>query len=157
LHSQVSVAFENIPLWHERDLSNYANERSILPISAIILDEMLQAMTIILDSISINEEKIKENLEVTRGQIFSEFVLEALIKKGVPRFEAYREIQKVAFESQEEEIDFREAVRDDKSISSHLTDDEFDKIFIAENHLGASFDIIKNVATLVRNSCSKFS
>jgi len=157
LRSQISVAFENIPLWHERDLSNSANERFILPTSAILLDEMLEAMTKILSSIFVNEDRIRGNLEVTRGQIFAEFVLDALIKKGVPRFEAYRDIQRVAFASSAEGTDFRDAVRNDEAISSHLTDEEIGKIFIPENHLGASFDIIRNVSRKVRNSCSKFS
>jgi len=157
LRSQISVAFENIPLWHERDLTNSANERFILPTSAILLDEMLETMTRIIKSLFVNEERIRKNLEITRGQIFAEFVLDALIQKGVPRFEAYRDIQRVAFASSEDETDFRDAVRDDKAFSSHLTDKEIDRIFIPENHLGASLDIIKNVSNKVRNSCSKFS
>jgi adenylosuccinate lyase len=157
LRSQISVAFENIPLWHERDLSNSANERFILPTTAILLDEMLEAMTKILSSIFVNEDKIRGNLEVTRGQIFAEFVLDALIQKGVPRFEAYRDIQRVAFASSSEGTDFRDAVRNDEAISSHLTDSEIGKIFIPENHLGSSFDIIRNVSSKVKSSCSKFS
>ncbi|KFI21190.1 adenylosuccinate lyase, partial [Nitrosococcus oceani] len=94
---------------------------------------------------------------ITRGQIFAEFVLDALIQKGVPRFEAYRDIQRIAFAASEEGTDFRDAVRNDKAFSSHLTNKETDRVFIAENHLGASFDIIKNVSSKVRNSCSKFS
>lgn len=157
LRSQISVAFENIPLWHERDLTNSANERFILPTSAILLDEMLETMTRIIKSLFVNEERIRKNLEITRGQIFAEFVLDALIQKGVPRFEAYRDIQRVAFASSEDETDFRDAVRNDKAFSSHLTDKEIDRIFVPENHLGASLDIIKNVSNKVRNSCSKFS
>jgi adenylosuccinate lyase len=118
---------------------------------------MLEAMTKILSSMFINEDKIRKNLDVTRGQIFAEFVLDALIKKGVPRFEAYRDIQRIAFASSEEGTDFRDAVRNDETVSSHLDDDEIDKIFIPENHLGASFDIIQNVSNKVRRSCSKFS
>jgi adenylosuccinate lyase len=157
LRSHISVAFENIPLWHERDLTNSANERFILPTSAILLDEMLEAMTKILSSMFINEDKIRKNLDVTRGQIFAEFVLDALIKKGIPRFEAYRDIQRIAFASSEDGIDFRDAVRNDETVASHLDDDEIDKIFIPENHLGASFDIIQNVSNKVRRLCSKFS
>lgn len=157
LRSQISVTFENIPLWHERDLSNSANERFILPTSAILLDEMLEAMTKILKELYVNEERIKKNLEFTQGQIFAEFVLEALIKKGVPRFEAYRDIQRVAFAALESGIDFRDAVKDDNSISSHLTAEEIDSVFVPENHLGASDQIIKNVYSLVKKSCVKFS
>ncbi|MDE1727169.1 MAG: adenylosuccinate lyase [Thaumarchaeota archaeon] len=157
LRSQISVAFENIPLWHERDLSNSANERFILPTGSILIDEMLEAMTIILRRLYVNEEQIRNNLEFTKGQIFSEFVLEALIKKGVPRFEAYRDIQRVAFAASENRIDFKDAVKNDSAISLHLTEEEIDRIFVPENHLGASGQIIRNVYNLVKKSCFKFS
>ncbi|HJU13311.1 MAG TPA: adenylosuccinate lyase [Candidatus Nitrosotalea sp.] len=157
LRSQISVAFENIPLWHERDLSNSANERFILPTTSILLDEMLEAMTRILGGLHVNEENIRKNLEFTRGQIFAEFVLEALIKKGVPRFEAYRDIQRVAFAASEAGADFRDAVKGDAAISSRLSDDEIDRIFVPENHLGASGQIIKNVYGIVKKSCFRFS
>jgi adenylosuccinate lyase len=157
LRSQISVAFENIPLWHERDLSNSANERFILPTTSILLDDMLETMTRILSELHVNEEKIKQNLEITSGQIFAEFVLDALIKKGVPRFEAYRDIQRVAFASSENGIDFRDAVKEDTAISSHLTAEEISNVFISEDRLGASDQIIKNVCNIVKKSCSKFS
>lgn len=157
LRSQVLVAFENIPLWHERDLSNSANERFILPTTSILLDEMLEAMTRTLQELYVNEERIRKNLEFTMGQIFAEFVLEALIKKGVPRFDAYRDIQRVAFAASENKTDFRDAVKSDDSISSHLTEREIDEIFVPENHLGASEQIIRNVYNIVKKSCSKFS
>jgi adenylosuccinate lyase len=157
LRSQVSVAFENIPLWHERDLSNSANERFILPTTSILLDDMLETMMRILSELHVNEEKIRRNLEVTSGQIFAEFVLDALIKKGVPRFEAYRDIQRIAFASSENGTDFRDAVRADAAISSHLTEEEIDNIFISENRLGASNQIIKNVCGIVKKLCSRFS
>ncbi|MGI0068968.1 MAG: lyase family protein, partial [Nitrosopumilaceae archaeon] len=157
LRSQISVSFENIPLWHERDLSNSANERFILPTTSILLDDMLETMIRILSELHVNEEKIKQNLEITSGQIFAEFVLDALIKKGVPRFEAYRDIQRVAFASSENGIDFRDAVKEDIAISSHLTAEEINNVFISENRLGASNQIIKNVCDIVKKLCSKFS
>ena len=157
LRSQISVAFENIPLWHERDLSNSANERFILPTSSILIDEMLETMIKILNGLHVNEGRIRQNLGITRGQIFAEFVLDELIKKGVPRFDAYRDIQRVAFASSEDGTDFRDAVKNDSAISSYLTEEEVEKIFIPENHLGASSQIIKNVHNIVRKSCSKFS
>ena len=157
LRSQISVAFENIPLWHERDLSNSANERFILPMSSILIDEMLETMIKILNGLHVNEGRIRQNLGITRGQIFAEFVLDELIKKGVPRFDAYRDIQRVAFASSEDGTDFRDAVKNDSAISSYLTEEEMEKIFIPENHLGSSSQIIKNVHNIVRKSCSKFS
>jgi adenylosuccinate lyase len=118
---------------------------------------MLEAMTKILSDLYVNKEKIKKNLGVTKGQIFAEFVLDALIKKGVPRFKAYRDIQRVAFAASDEEIEFLQAVKNDKAISTHLTKKEIESIFVAENQLGASGIIIKNVFNKVKKTCSKFT
>jgi adenylosuccinate lyase len=120
LRSQINISFENIPLWHERDLSNSANERFTIPISSILLDEMLEVMTKVLSNITINKEKIKNNLGITKGQIFAEFVLDALIKKGVPRLNAYRDIQRIAFVASDKGVEFLDALKRDNIISSHL-------------------------------------
>ncbi len=157
LRSQISVSFENIPLWHERDLSNSANERFILPTSSILLDEMLETMNKILSDLYVNKDRIRKNLEITKGQIFAEFVLDALIKKGVPRFKAYRDIQRIAFESSETGTDFLDAVTNDTAISTVLSTKEIEEIFVPENHLGASNTIIKNVYKIVGKTCSKFT
>ncbi len=157
LRSQISVSFENIPLWHERDLSNSANERFTLPTSSILLDEMLEAMIKILSDLYVDKNKIKKNLEMTKGQIFAEFVLDALIKKGVPRFKAYRDIQRVAFAASDSGMDFLPAVKKDKAISSHLSVKEIERIFIPESRLGASAAIIKNVYNTVKKTCTKFT
>ncbi|PIW36112.1 MAG: adenylosuccinate lyase, partial [Nitrosopumilales archaeon CG15_BIG_FIL_POST_REV_8_21_14_020_33_23] len=115
LRSQVAITFENIPLWHERDLSNSANERFVLPTAAILVDEMLETMIKIISNLIVNEKKIVENLYITKGQIFAEFVLEALIKKGVPRFIAYRDVQRVAFEAKDKDIQYIDAIKNDKA------------------------------------------
>src|ERR687892_1546164 len=99
LRSEVDVAMENISLWHERDLSNSANERFIIPMSMILLDEMLNLMINVISQLIVNIHRITSNLDMTKGQIYAEFVLEALIKKGIPRLEAYRNIQRIAFSS----------------------------------------------------------
>lgn len=156
LRSQIPITFENIPLWHERDLSNSANERFVLPTTAIIVDEMLETMIKIISNLMVNEKKIAENLYITKGQIFAEFVLEALIKKGVPRFVAYRDVQRVAFEAKDKEIQYIDAVKNDKAFSAKLTKKEIDSIFSPEKHLGASPLIIKNVNKLVQETVKKF-
>ena len=156
LRSQISTSFENIPLWHERDLSNSANERFILPMTSILLDEMLETMIKIITNLQVNTKRIKENLYITKGQIFAEFVLEALIKKGIPRFKAYRDVQRVAFSAHEKEIDYIDALTNDKIISSSLSDKEIKSIFVAENHLGASLIIINNVDKHVKVNSKKF-
>ena len=156
LRSQMSASFENIPLWHERDLSNSANERFTIPMCSILLDEMLETMLRIIDRLRVNVEKIEQNLYVTKGQIFAEFVLEALIKKGVPRFVAYRDVQRVAFEAHDKDMDYSDAIKADESISSKLTESEIDKIFTPKSHLGAAPQIITNVHNSVNRVCKKF-
>jgi len=156
LRSQVAITFENIPLWHERDLSNSANERFVLPTAAILVDEMLETMIKIISNLIVNEKKIIENLYITKGQIFAEFVLEALIKKGVPRFIAYRDVQRVAFEAKDKDIQYIDAIKNDKAFSTKLTKKEIDSIFSPEKHLGASPLIISNVNKSVQTIVKKF-
>jgi len=156
VRSQVAVSFENIPLWHERDLSNSANERFIIPTVSILVDEMLETMTKIVSNLMVNEKRIVENLYITKGQIFAEFVLEALIKKGIPRFVAYKDVQRVAFEANDKGMQYIDAIKNDKAFSSNLTDKEISAIFSPEKHLGASSAIIKNVQKSVQNTIKKF-
>ncbi|MGI0018928.1 MAG: adenylosuccinate lyase [Nitrososphaera sp.] len=154
LKSLVSVSMDNIPLWHERDLSNSANERFTLPMAAILLDEMLNSMTKVVAELKVNKERVIANLDMTKGQIYAEFVLEALVKKGVARFDAYRDIQRVAFAALESGDQFIDAVSRDASIAKHLSKKEIADIFNARNHLAASGKIIDNVVKLVQESKS---
>lgn len=156
LRSQLITSFENIPLWHERDLSNSANERFTIPMCSILLDDMLETMLKIIEKLKINTENIEKNLHMTRGQIFAEFVLEALIKKGVPRFDAYRDVQRVAFAAHDKGTDYIDAVKNDEAISSKLSESEIDRIFSPSSHLGASSQIIANVNSTVQRTCKRF-
>jgi adenylosuccinate lyase len=156
LRSLVNVAMENIALWHERDLSNSANERFTLPMAVILLDEMLNSMKKVILNLNVNTKRITSNLDITKGQIYAEFVLEALIKKGIPRFEAYRDIQRVAFASLEREEEFFDALRKDSILSKSLTPLELKDIFNAKNHLSASSKIIENVVKTVKATDKKY-
>lgn len=151
LRGQLTMALENIPLWHERDLSNSANERFLLPTVSIILDDMLQTAIDVLSSLSINEDRIRKNLDKTRGQIYAEFVMDAMIKKGHARFEAYREVQRVAFRAAESNTHLRDAISLDKTLSAILKLSDIDEIFNPTTHLGASQDIIKRVAYSIQS------
>ena len=124
---------------------------------SILLDEMLETMIKIIEKIKVNVERIKENLDVTHGQIYAEFVLEALIRKGVPRFEAYRDVQRVAFEAYDSGMDYIDAIKNDQTISDKLSDSEIDEIFTAQRHLGASPQIISNVNKTVQRTCKRFT
>jgi len=155
LRSFVGVSMENIASWHERDLSNSANERFIVPMASILLDEMLNAMTVVIRELKVNKERITQNIEMTKGQIYAEFILDALIKKGVARFEAYRDIQRVAFLALESGEHFFDAVSKDRSISSKLSKQELATIFDAKSHLAASERIIENTSIMVSNVTKK--
>lgn len=116
---------------------------------------MLETMTRIISNLIVNEKRIVENLYITKGQIFAEFVLEALIKKGIPRFNAYRDVQRVAFEAKEKDLQYIDAIKSDKAFTSHLSEKEIDSIFSPEKHLGASSIIISNVNISVAKTCKK--
>jgi adenylosuccinate lyase len=156
LRSMVNVAMENIALWHERDLSNSANERFTIPMSSILLDDMINTMINVILELRVNKERIISNLDMTMGQIYAEFILEALVKKGIPRFEAYRNIQRIAFASQERKEHFYHAINEDPSISEILSSVELKAIFDAKNHLSASSRIIDHVSRIVDNTNKKF-
>src|ERR671931_1702327 len=149
LRSLVSVSMENVALWHERDLSNSANERFTLPMAAILLDEMLNSMIKVISELKVSKERITSNIEMTKGQIYAEFMLDALIKKGVPRLEAYRDIQRVAFLALESGEHFFDAASKDMNISGHLSKQELTAIFDAKNHLAASGKIIDNISIMI--------
>jgi adenylosuccinate lyase len=145
LRSFSNISQENISLWHERDLSNSANERFIIPMGVILLDEMLNSMIKVIEGLSVNRQKILDNIHITNGRIFAEFVLEELIKKGISRMSAYDNIQRVAFETLANNKDFEEAIMQDTSIGANLNKKELKMIFDPNTHLAASTKIINNV------------
>jgi len=148
---------ENVGLWHERDLSNSANERFTIPMGCILLDEMLDLITKVVLGLQINKEKINSNIDITKGQIYAEFVLDALIKKGIPRLEAYRQIQQAAFKALENGEYFLEAINNDPYLNKILSESELKLIFSAKDHLSASSKIIDKVAKMIKDTNTKFS
>ena len=153
MHGILIVALENVALWHERDLSNSANERFIIPMSIILLDEMLNSMINVIANLKVKTDSIARNLMLTKGQIFAEFVLDALIRKGMGRIEAYKLVQSIAFEASNKGIEFLEALKGDERIINIITKDELDNIFNAKEHLGASYIIIKEIADKAVTMC----
>jgi adenylosuccinate lyase len=145
LKSNVNTSLENISLWHERDLSNSANERFIIPITTILIDDMVTTMIKIISGLFIDKEKILKNIEITKGQIFAEFVLQLLISKGTPRLKAYRDIQRIAFKATESDEHFLKVLLEEENIIKSITKKELDSIFNPQNQLSASNQIINNV------------
>jgi adenylosuccinate lyase len=120
------VGFENVPLWHERDISNSAAERVVIPDAFLALDYMLDRFAWIVEGLVVHPDRMRRNLDATRGLVFSHRLLLALVEAGLARDEAYRTVQKHAMEAWEDERDFRELVAADTAIASRV---ELDNVF----------------------------
>jgi adenylosuccinate lyase len=123
------AAMENIPLWHERDISHSSVERVIAPDSTILLDFMLHRLTNMLDKLVVYEERMKENLETTGGIFFSQRVLLALTESGLDRDEAYRLTQRHAMSVWKEGGTFKSRLSADPEIIKHLSIDTLEELF----------------------------
>lgn len=129
------AALENIPLWHERDISHSSVERVIGPDATILVDYMLQRLTSIVEQLIVYPERMKANLEKTGGLIFSEAVLLRLTEKGLSREEAYHVVQRNAMRVWEEGKDFKHLLSEDEVIQRLLSPGELDEFFDAKTHL----------------------
>ena len=129
VRSNAFAALENMPLWHERDISHSSVERVIGPDSTILIHYMLRKMTRMMEHLIVYPENMMRNLEKTEGLIFSQSVLLALVEKGISREEAYSLVQKNAMQSWTKGKDFLTLLKKDKKVSSLLTKKEIEKIF----------------------------
>ena len=114
------VGLENMPLWHERDISHSSAERIVIPDSFLATDYMLDRFAWIIEGLVVYPERMLRNLEGSHGLVFSHRLLLALVESGLDRGEAYRLVQRNAMRSWDEERDFRELVEADSEISSRL-------------------------------------
>ena len=154
LRSLLNVSMENICLWHERDLSNSANERFTIPMGIILLDEMLTTMIKVVKNMFVNIDKISSNINITKGQIYAEFILESLVRKGIPRIEAYMDIQRIAFEGKDKGKQFIQAIKEDSVLSKYFSEMELNDLFTPEQHFASGIKIIEKVSSTVRNELS---
>src|SRR5713101_1508975 len=129
------VGLENVALWHERDISHSSAERVVLPDSSIATDYMLHKMVLLTDGLVVYPERMLENLELTRGLIFSGQLLLALTKSGVAREEAYEWVQRNAMKAWDEGEDFRSLVSADKDITAQLSTEQIADVFSLDYYL----------------------
>lgn len=134
LRGYMVSAYENIPLWHERDISHSSVERIILPDATILLDYMLNRFSGVVDKLTVFEDNMKENIYKTFGLTFSQRVLHMLIDKGMSREKAYDTVQPLAMKAWEEKTMFRDLVESDKTVSEYLTDEDIEKAFDLNHH-----------------------
>ena len=123
------TALENVALWHERDISHSSAERIILPDSCMALDYILSLFTQIMQGLRVYPERMRQNLDSTRGVVLSQRVLLALIEKGLSRERAYEIVQGCSMRSWDEEADFRQLLRDEPEVTAQLPSAELEKLF----------------------------
>jgi adenylosuccinate lyase len=135
LRGYMLTAYENVPLWHERDISHSSAERIILPDATIALNYMLNRFTNIVKNLKVYPENMKKNMDRTLGLIYSQRVLLALIDAGMTREEAYDLVQPKAMEAWEKQVPFRSLIEADERITSRLTKEQIDDCFDYRYHL----------------------
>jgi len=145
VRSYGSAALENIPLWHERDISHSSVERVIAPDATILIDYMLNRFTSLIENLIVYPENMKANLEKMGGLIYSEAVLLLLTKKGLSREEAYGVVQRNAMRGWEKGEDFKTLLSQDEGIKRLLTQEELDAVFDVRSHLKHIDDIFRRV------------
>ena len=135
IRGNAHAALENVALWHERDISHSSVERVILPDSFIALDHMLRRFTRIVRGLVVNTDRMRENLNRSRGVVFSGTVLLEFARKGVSREQAYEWVQRNAMRSFEEQRDFKALLLADPDVSRVLTAAEIERAFDLDEQL----------------------
>jgi len=139
----VIPALENIPTWHERDLTQSSAERFIIPESCILVDYMLHLMIWVLSNLWVDEERMRKNIDLTEGRALSESVMIVLVKKGMSRQEAHELLRQLAIKSASEKITFKEALLKNEVISKMLTEKEIDEALDPRKYLGTTIEQIE--------------
>lgn len=129
LRSYTVSGFENIALWHERDISHSSVERVFLPDASLTIYYMLTKTTTMIDGLIVNENRMLENFNASFNLVFSQRVLLKLIDSGISRENAYKKVQELAMKSWNEQVDFKGIIKDDAEISKKLSEEEIDELF----------------------------
>jgi adenylosuccinate lyase len=138
LRSLVSPALENIPTWHERDLTQSSCERFVIPEECILIDYMLILMTKVLNGLEIKEERMRKNMEITQGRMMSEAVMLALAKKGLGRQKAHELTRELAIKSHNEQRAFKQVLMENSTVNQLLNQTEIEKVMNPHNYLGTA-------------------
>jgi adenylosuccinate lyase len=143
--SNLQTALENIPLWHERDISHSSAERVIIPDSFIITDFLLAEMTDIIKNWRVHPERMKANLNLTRGLIFSQRVMLELTKKNISREDAYKLTQRNSLKAWDEQKDFKDLLKADPDVTELLSVEEIENCFSLDPYMDKIDYIYKKV------------
>ena len=149
IRSLVVPALEDIPTWHERDLTQTSAERFIIPESCILTDYMINLMSKILSGLQVTEESMRENLGLTQGRAMSEAVMIALVMKGMNRQEAHELLRVLTIKSETEKQPFKNTLIGDEIVREKLTKNEIARALIPDNYLGTA---LKQVDLMVKKT-----
>lgn len=141
-------SYEDVSLWHERDISHSSAERIIAPDATILLDYMLNRFTNIVDNLTVFEDNMRANIDKTYGVIFSQRFMLKLIEKGMSRESAYDLVQPNAIKSWEQKLDFKTLMEQNEDVKSHLTQEEIDDCFNPQHHIKHVDEIFRRVHIL---------
>jgi adenylosuccinate lyase len=145
MRSLTIPALENVPTWHERDLTQTSAERFIIPESCILIDYMLHLMTNVLDGLVVNERKMRRNLDLTQGRNMSEAAMMALVSKGMDRQEAHELLRQLTLKSETENQPFKNALLENKAVRAKLDEEEIDRALNPKNYLGTSITQVEMI------------
>jgi adenylosuccinate lyase len=134
LRGYMMTAFENVPLWHERDISHSSAERIIIPDGTILLDYMLHRFAGVLERLVVFEDRMKANIDLTHGLVFSQRIMLALIDKQLSREQAYDMVQPLAMQAWESGEHLKTLLLQDESITRYLSHEELEAAFDAGHH-----------------------
>ena len=129
VRSNAQAGFENVVLWHERDISHSSAERIIIPDSTTLADYLLHKTASLIESMFVYPERMRANLESTRGLVFSGQLLLDLVESGVSREDAYRLVQSHAMRAWKEDLNFRELILNDREISGRVPRAKIERAF----------------------------
>ena len=145
VRSHALTAFENVALWHERDISHSSAERVIGPDSTILIDFMLNRFASIVEQLVVHPKQMEKNLNLTNGIFFSQAIMLRLVKKGLSREDAYRVVQKSALKAWGEGKDFKYVIAKDSAVKKYLSKKEIEQSCNMKNYLKHIDDIFLRV------------
>ena len=141
----VIPAYEDVPLWHERDLTNSAAERIMIPHALILVDDLLMKLVDVFRNLRVYPERMRANLAATKGQVMAESVMIALVGKGVGRQEAHKLVQDAARRARQKDVDLTDTLVDDAKIAKALTVKEVHIAMDPNQYLGAAVEIVERI------------
>jgi adenylosuccinate lyase len=147
----VNPTMENVPLWHERDLTNSAGERIIIPHVCVLIDDMLTKSSSVFANLAVFPERMQENLASTNGLIMAEAVMISLVKKGVGRQDAHELMRNLSTKAIERQSTLKDEILADGQVSKLFSESELDQILDPKNYTGRAEEIVKLAVAKIRS------